>query len=232
MHNTKPPIKTNSNKFHEGIAESVKSTIGPFSPLFNLIWPSFHQKEIEKWREEVYLELERLSKNNEKYELQNLIENKEFTSILIQAIQIAHKNFQKEKLDQLKEIIIKSPVTEFNPDLKLFFINLIDKLAVIQIQILSTLKTKKVELEKIKNYESLLKFINSECNIKLHKHELKMYVLGLINNGLIRISNDFEDYKNEVYTSSNFIMAGGDNQSENYIIVLDTGLELLNFIES
>jgi hypothetical protein len=229
MSDTNPPEKTGSNKLHEGIGQFLRSCTGPASPLVSLIWPSFHQKEVEKWRNTVHLELEELGEKYEVFRLDNLRDNPEFTSILIQATQIATRNFQQEKLTHLRNVIINTPITPPSPDLKLTFVNFIDELSVNQIKILSLLHQHD-ETKTIESYPKLLSFFQDNHGLALSNHEFKMYMVGLETRGLIRISKDFDDFEDEVYISSKLLLEDGEHGVFNFILVLDTGVALLDFI--
>lgn len=230
IRNTKPPQKTISNEIHEGTGEMLRSFMGPVSPLLSFVWPSFHQKEVERWRNDVHNELIRLGETQDEYKIENLLNNSEFISILIQATQIASRNFQDEKLRHLKNIVLNTPITPPSPDIKLIFLNFIDELSVIQIKILSILNNRNTEIESIKSYPELFDFLTRICGLNISRHEFRMYLLGLVNKGLLRLSNDFDDFEDEIYTSHGMAIEDGKEKLNIYILVLNTGKSLLEFI--
>jgi hypothetical protein len=230
MSSTEPPRKDTITEIHENIGEFLKACSGPASPLVNLIWPSFHQKKVEQWRNEVHNKLEDLSKRYDPFSIENLQQSPEFTSVLIQSIQIAARNFQDEKLNFLKNAILNTPISELSTDLKLTFLNFLDELSVSHTQLLAILNEKINDIQVLPSLLEVYQYLNDNYNIDWTKHEFKMFILGLQTRGLIRISDDINDFPGEVTTLSSLIIDSEEASTEKFITVLETGQKFLKFI--
>ena len=230
MSKTEPPKKDSVTEIHEGIGEFLKACTGPASPLVSLIWPSFHQKRVEKWRNEVHLKIEELSDIHEQFTIKSLQENPEFTSILIQSTQIATRNFQEEKLIFLKNIIINTPSSYLKSDLKLTFLNFVDELSVSQIQLLSILNEKIGEIQILPSLPQIYNYLVENNSVEWTKHEFRLFISGLQTRGLIRLSDDIDDFAGEVTTTTLFSIGQEEATTERFIMVLETGEMFLDFI--
>lgn len=189
-----------------------------------------HQKEVEKWREAVHGKLEELGTTDTNFSLENLKNNSEFSSVLIRATQIAARNHQEKKLEYLKNIILNTPGSLFNPDLKLTFLNFIDELSVGQIQLLFSLYNKIKETQHLNGYQELYEFLKDELEVDWSKDILKMNMLALETRGLIWISKSFNDFEEEMFSSSHMSFNDEEKKEFKFIIILEAGKGLLNYI--
>ncbi|MCW3102425.1 MAG: hypothetical protein JWO09_865 [Bacteroidetes bacterium] len=232
MDSIKPPQETIISKVSGGTKESIKSFMGPASPLLDLIFPSFHQKRLEAWRENIYKALLELSKFQDEFAFERLRENEEFTSILIQAVQVASRNHQESKLNHLKNVILNTPESSLNTDIKLTFLRFVDELSVNHIKLLTSISQNEELLSEIENYLEFITLLKGkDAEIDWYNHEFKIYLMELISRGLIRVSDTVEDFEGEVFGLQTLLMSEVPKGKLPKIIVLETGKAFLDFIK-
>ena len=228
----KPPKKDLANLTHDSFKQFLKlSTANIANPLIDFVLPSFHQKEIEKWRQEVYNRIIDLEKRHNHVTIENLRNNTEFTTLLIECVQIANKTSQAQKLDMLRNGLINSIFEEIDINLKYYFFRLLDILTINHIILLDYFDNYQEGLHLLTTYEFIYKTIKKHFeDFHFKKHDLKLYLKTLESNGLIRISDELEDYENEVYTIDSLAINSG-NKNLPMILVLETGKDFLRFIK-
>ena len=224
----KPPKKDFANHLHEYFNEIAKTLTGGFlNPLIEVILPSFHQKQFEKWCSDVYRTLIELE--NEKITLDQLRDNNEFVSILKQTMVIASKNHEIEKLNMLKTALLNSLNTSISFDSKLIFTKMIDRLSVSHHLVLKILNEKIVDFKDLNKYQDIYNtFINFVPNSIISKRQFVYILDELERNRLIKLSKDIEDDK-KVKEASGFTEGYGDSNLP-FVIVTEFGKDYLNFI--
>lgn len=230
------PKRTDLNKIHDYLYSTINTlTFGIWDITAGKHYPSHYIERIEKWANEIKNAIINLSEKFSQFELKNLEKNDEFISILIHAHQLSVKNFQKEKLDYLKNMVINTPLFKYSFDYKIIFLRYIDELTLTHISILRIL----IEHENILSIPNTFEILLNQT-VKLDsryqdmdKHLFKNILVELEQKGLIRISPDYLDFDNEVYEESKMIF----ESSKNYknlpnLKVMNLGREFIDFIVS
>jgi hypothetical protein len=225
MENLEIPKETNSDKAHA----IVKGAIGaiPFvgsvaSETFGLILAQPITKRREKWMFAVVEELNKLEQTIEQFKIENLKNDDEFTTFLIEASQIAFKTHQEKKLEYLRNSICNYYKFNNEFDKKHSFIRIIDDLTPTHLNILQFICYNENHIiEHIKGFQGLLVLYN-EQDSSIDKYYFRKCVRDLEGVSLIRISGDFSD----------FIGGGGfaTDESAPSIKLLDFGKEFIDFV--
>lgn len=224
----KPPKKDFANHLHEYFNQTAKTLTGGFvNPLIDLILPSFHQKQFEKWCNDVYNSI--LDLENEKITLEQLRNNLEFISILKESMIIASKNHEQEKLLILKSGLLNSLKDSISYDNKLIFTRLIDELSVSHHIVLKTLNENNDSFKNLDKYQDIYNLFKEHSSYSIiTKRQLVFLLDDLDKNRLIKVSRDIEDDE-IVKEASRFVSAYGDN-SLPFITVTEFGRDYLDYI--
>jgi len=225
----KPPKKTLLTNSNEKLKEVLNLTIsGGMSFFINLIFPSIHEKRLEKWRDSVYTALIELSELKD-FSIESLKNNIEFITILKQCMLIASRNHQDEKLNFLKNIIINSIDSPLPIDYKLIFNRLVDELTPTHIEILKYTIDNNEVLKNTNKYEDYYKIIiQSNNRLNINRHEFLFFITELINRNLIIISKDVKEF--ELVKESIGRSSGIENENLPYIFVPDLGRYFMDYI--
>jgi hypothetical protein len=109
------------------------TTFGVFANLISEFIPNKRFLRLEKFAQEI---AEELSKLDNKIDT-NFITTDEFAFIFEQCFKAASENYQKEKLDSFKTIIVNSAINnKIDNDEREFFLNLTNSLTVLHLKIL------------------------------------------------------------------------------------------------
>ncbi|WP_344730227.1 hypothetical protein [Corallibacter vietnamensis] len=225
MSDLEVPKESSKDKAHsivKGAFGAIPFAGGVASETFGLILSQPITKRREEWMQAVVDKLKYLEQTSESFKIENLKENDEFVTFLIEASQIAFKTHQTEKLYYLQNSIGNYFDNQLEFDKKHSFLRIIDELTPTHFIILSYISLNENYIAgSIKGYESLLEHYLKN-NPKIDKYYFRKCVRDLENVSLIRISGDFHDY----------IGGGGfaiDERAPS-IKLLDFGAELIKYI--
>ena len=224
----KPPKKDFANHLHKYFNQTAKTLTGGFvNPLIDVILPSFHQKQFEKWCHDVYNAI--LDLEDRKITLEQLRDNLEFVSLLKESMIIASKNHEHEKLLILKSGLLNSLKDSVPYDNKLIFTRLIDSLSVSHHIVLKTLNENIDSFKNLDKYQDIHGlFQEYSGNLIITKRQLIFLLDDLDKNRLIKVSRDIEDVE-IVKEASRLVTGYGDNNLP-FITVTDFGKDYLNYI--
>jgi hypothetical protein len=165
--------------------------------LFNALVQTPLQRKTQIFMEEV---AEKLLEHGIKIaELQN---NEYFKSILIETIIVAMKTHNQQKREMLKTAIIHSALgITIDDDSAVLFVRYIDELTSKHILLLRQLHLHPEPLRTIKGYEELYKLFSEEIGSPVSKDAFKFLCEDLAIRGLIRISQDIDDFV-DIYEAS------------------------------
>jgi hypothetical protein len=226
MSNLEVPKESSKDKVHsmiKGAFGAIPFAGGVASETFGLILSQPITKRRDEWMQAVVDKLNYLEKTCESFKIENLKDNDEFVSFLIEASQIAFKTHQTEKLHYLQNSIGNFFDNQLEYDKKQSFLRIIDELTPTHFIILNYIAENEGYIAgSIKAYEFLLEHY-LQNNPAIDKYYFRKCVRDLENVSLIRISSDFQDY----------IGGGGYATDERApsIKLLDFGSELINYIK-
>ncbi|WP_340153452.1 hypothetical protein [uncultured Marivirga sp.] len=226
--NIEVPRESPVDKVHsvvKGAIGSLPLVGGVASEVFGMVVNQPITKRREQWMEAVVHELEKLQKEKQGFDLQNLKDNEEFVSFLIETSQIAVKNHQEEKIRRLKNSIGNYFRYDIEYDKKFSYLRIIDELSVQHIKILMFIKNRQSHLLNMKGFDDLYKYF-CEHSVSIDKHFFRKCFRDLENLSLISINNYFNEFN--ITKNSGFI---DQKQLElNPIILLEFGSEFISFI--
>ena len=232
MKEIKIPNKTIDDYLHQifvkGAAGSVPAFGSLFKEIFTMIIPSSLEERRQIWMEEITSAINYLFQKDENF-IENIRENEEFTSIIIEATQFALKSHQDEKIKLFRNAIIGSVAIDTSFYFKQTFLRLIDELHPEQIIILNILKNEKEKIIMLESYDDFNSFFLNHENLKkitpiLTRH----FLLDLDKRGLIIISSSIGELKGYIKEYSTIVE--GNNESLPFISITDLGLDFLRFI--
>ncbi len=208
MNNSKfsPPKPTTGDTAHR-VVKSLISPIQGATELFEQFVSPPLDKRLDRWREYVGEALYMLE-HSLGFNLEKLQSNEKFITVVTQTTRVAIQNHQKEKLTALRNTIINSALhKDIADDLQLIFIRFIDELTPSHLLLLKFFVEFESELIKLRSYSDLLKFVNShfEHSNDLARDEFLMLIGDLSTRGLIRVSQDIDDF-DDIYKASLFLL--------------------------
>ncbi len=206
----------------KGALGVIPSVGGVASETFGLILSPPITRRREKWMEAVVEKLNNLEKSLNSFKIENLKDDDEFVTFLIEVSQIAFKTHQDEKLTYLRNTISNYFSTQLEFDKKHSFLRVIDELTPTHLKILKYIAAnEEYIIAEIEGFEKLLEHYEKN-HPTVDKYYFRKCVRDLENASLIRISGDFSDY----------IGGGGyaTDESAPSIKLLDYGSELIQYI--
>ncbi|HAK73125.1 MAG TPA: hypothetical protein DCP36_05210 [Sporomusaceae bacterium] len=134
------PKETTGDYVHaimKGEISSIPLVGGPAAELFGLIIAPPISKRRDEWFSLLGQELNRLSNEIDKFNLDKLVHNEAFITTILHATQIALRNHQMEKLIALRNAVINSAVQETADEgLNTYFLSVVDNLTEWHLRIL------------------------------------------------------------------------------------------------
>ena len=119
---------------------------GVINEFLNLTIKSPLEKRQKEWLESLYLEIEKLKEKQKEFESDKLKVNDNFISSFTRASQIAIKTHEREKIEYLRNAVINSVDSNSQSFEQTIFLNYIDILTPVHIDILKTILDKKSSL--------------------------------------------------------------------------------------
>jgi hypothetical protein len=215
-----PPKPTSEDTAHM-VTKVLMSPIQGLPDLFEHVFTPPFQKRLLAWRECV----------GEAFELENLQSNEKFVTIILQATRIAIQNHQKEKLNALRNAIVSSVYhQDISEDLQLIYIRFIDELTPSHLLLLKFLVKFEPEIVKLKSYPELFDFFHAhyEYSNALYRDEFKMLIGDLSTRGLLRISQDIDDFE-DIYEAS-FTIREETNDSLPRVLITQIAKDFIRYI--
>jgi hypothetical protein len=198
------------------------------NPLIDFILPSFHQKLFEKWCENIYHAIIELEKK--KISKIELLEDKEFISLLKECISIASKTHQIEKHELLKRILINHFENDFSFDSKLMFTKLVDTLTLSHFSLLFLLNKHFKEIKEIEVFKEIVEILNKDSlieTIPVNSYRMLLHDLEKLN----LIATGALKFKTQV--KQPFVMsAGGEDKTLPFILITDFGKDFIKYLET
>lgn len=137
-------FKPSAGDYIHSAAKAAASMIpvagGPLAEFINLIEPPLSRRKNE-WFRYVLSEIERLKEKTESFTIENLAQNEQFLTMLMQATQVAIRNHQAEKIEALKNALLHSILNDppVDESMQMVFLHLIDVMTPWHILVLSFL---------------------------------------------------------------------------------------------
>lgn len=222
-----PPKATTGDTAHL-VAKAMLTPLWGASELFERLVSSPLNKRTNEWMENVGGFLE----HNFGYDLENLASNEKFVTVFVQATRIAAQNHQKEKLDALRNGIVSSALNpDISDDLQLIYLRFIDELTPSHLSLLKFFVVHRRKISKLKSYPAIFDFIRTSSSKQenvLSRDAFKMLLGDLSARGLIRVSQDIDDFE-DIYAASSILSEETDDSLPR-ILVTQIAKDFIRFI--
>ena len=222
----RPPKESATDRVYsvvKGIIGAIPVAGSLAAEIFSLILVPPINKRREEWMNAVANKLQALELDYQDYSIENLKDNPEFVSFLIESTQVALKTHQEEKLLALQNGIFNFFLAEsIEYDKKYSFVKIMDEISAFHMNVLAFLaKNENHIITEIRGYEALhqLYSVNKDS---VDKFFFRKSVRDLEAHSLIRVSGDFRDF----IRGTGFATDSGAPS----IKVLDLGHDFLRFI--
>lgn len=229
----KPPKETGGDHVH-AVARSGLGAI-PFGgtaaiEIFNKIITPPIESRRDEWRQLVGERLQKLDAEG-KIDLEELAADEEFATIILQATQTAIRNHQQQKLIALSNAVVNSAMgINIKEDVRLILIRYVDELVPSHLTLLRLFSDNESKLANVKSYEQLYQELKKLDVDSTNRDELKLLCGDLINRGLLRISQQLEDYEDIYHGPGRLLLEGDDDRPS--LIVTEFGRNLLEFVKT
>lgn len=222
-----PPKPSTGDTAHL-VLSAIFSPIPGAAELFGKFITPPLEKRRDIWMQEVADTLERLEANRG-LTLEELTNNEAFASVVLQATYVAIRNHHEEKRRSLANCIFNaSSASDIEADLQLAFIRYIDELSLSHIVLLRAIRDRYNEFASFKSYESLYQLFQTNFTNAPTRDAFKMMCLDLQGRGLIRISQDIEEF-NGIYEASALLLEKTKDDLPR-VIISQIGQQFLTFI--
>lgn len=212
------------------VANELLSIIPGAAGLFQRFVTPPLEKRQNAWMQEVATAIKRLEQNIG-LTTEELAENEAFASVVLQATYVAIRNHHEEKKRALTNCIFNAGTTStIAIDLQLNFVRYIDELSPFHIQLLRAIKERSAEIASLRSYETFYKLIYQNSTNPPTRDVFKMMCLELQGRGLIRISQDIEDFEG-VFEASLWLREDTIDDLPR-VMISEVGIQFLEFISS
>lgn len=230
------PVETAGDAAHSS-AKALLNIIpivgGTLTEIFNLLVMPPIEKRRNEWMVTVVKSLQILEEG-QKGIVQDLANNQEFISILIETSLHASKTHLVEKHKKLRNALINSIQNEFTYDIKQVYVNFINELTLTHIEVLKVVFEKPYSLVEAKSYQLIYDSLNqgkSEILTGMEISTFRFLLKDLESKGLLFISRELSDIENQV-SKAGYLLLGGSKEMLPYVKVTDFGLNFLKFVET
>jgi hypothetical protein len=217
--------------------------MGAALEILNMVLTPPVEKRRDKWAQNVSEVIQELYKRKA-LTVEDLRDNEEFISLLLQATNNWFKTHEEEKRRMLKNALLNSIESGFQYDIQKIFLNLIDELTVSHIQVLKTLDEHRLYLGTVKDVFGLHRILPQGDKYGTTKKRVfipainpieitqLMYIVNdLKSKNLLYVSDGFKDNNNEVHEITLRAMEDGQSQGKPFLKVSDLGSHFLKYIE-
>ncbi len=214
------PVYDELKEAVEVLLKGIPVIGGSLAYLIHTTLPNLWQKRVSDFLHEIAVEVEKVKDNVDK----SIIEREEFSYIFEKTIRSVMQNYQKEKIECFKAILIHSLIpTDIKTEEKEFFLNLVNEMTVTHIKILHLLYDpdafNKKQGNRIKNggIGSRMQIFSS-CFPELTEPLLRTALSDLDSKGLTRVGPALN------------ITISGTDISKLTNLITDFGKKFINFI--
>tara|TARA_R110000824_G_scaffold83050_1_gene208170 strand:- start:809 stop:1534 length:726 start_codon:yes stop_codon:yes gene_type:complete len=211
---------------------------GSLAEAFDAIVIPPIQKRRKEWMQMVVEKLKELHEAN-KDKLEEILNDEGFQSLLISSSIHAFKTHQIEKKEHLRNGLLNSIESENSYELNQQFINFIDVLSLLHINVLNHIHLCQSELNKINKISLYYDACKSgtlgghvcsgisELEISVFRFLLK----DLESKGLVMLSSDLTDLENKVFESTSLTTDDVETVELPFIQITQFGIDFINFIK-
>ena len=208
------PVETTGDKAHttaRALISAVPVVGGGLVEALNYILGPPIESRRDEWRKEVSALINELQ-NSAGVDVEELVRNDEFVSVLIQASQAAVKTHKQEKILRLRNVVKNTASTSVEFDMIMLFLSYLERLTEYHMKMLTLIDDnyQKVTTGEALEYDECERYIESQCL----PDQLEL---------ASRIRSELEDLG---FIDSETILEKG------YMVLSDHGREFYDFIAS
>jgi hypothetical protein len=225
-----------SERFIKGVLGIVPFAGTALGELFSVVIPPSIEKRRNNWMSEVSTVLNELMSNNANL-INDLKDNEEFISLLLETSQLALKTHRDEKLKLFSQALKNSINIDFNFFVKETYIRYIEELNPNQISILNFIHRYQ---DRIKDVDSFQKYYNllTKGSVGLSPTidstfditTVRFFMQDLDKKGLILISHSIEELE-DLVRENDYITTESKKGDLPYIKITQFGVNFLKMVE-
>lgn len=161
-----PIVESSEDKAHlvaRGVIAAIPMLGGTALELFSALLEPPLEKRKREWMIEISEVVNNLQKNYE-LDIEALVHDEQFISILLATSQKAVLTHKKEKLARLKNVLVNSAVKKVDYDVSMLFLSYLDTLSEFHIRMLDLIvqNQMKIETENALTYDDCERYIETE----------------------------------------------------------------------
>jgi len=201
---------------------------GSLSEIFKaLLKPSINRRT-ENWMNEIGQGLLELEKR-QKLDYEELSNNDDFITILIQASWTAVRNHQEEKIKALRNAVINTASNiDLTNDMQLLFIRYIDELTPTHITILKFFIDNELKIARVTSFIELHQAFVHETSMIIDEMYFKLICEDLKIRCLVRISESIQDFPG--INIQRKAISFGPEEGDNILVVSKIGKDFIKYI--
>jgi hypothetical protein len=198
--NSKTLSMTKGDHAHTGVRALISAIpiVGsPFEIIFSKYYPSPIDKRRDNLLQSVYEGLEKLKQKYQDITPESLAKNDVFVTVLLNAISVAIRNHQKEKVEALRNAILNTAIRiDIDENMQMILLRYIDILTPLHLKMLALLENPKGYMEKVgrpfpsdiisTGLDAMIQHAIPELHRK--REDVRIVFQDLYNNGLINTS--------------------------------------------
>lgn len=222
----------------KAILSSVPTVGGVASELFNTLITSPIERRRKEWMESVTSALMKLESNQSGW-LETIKKDEEFNSLLITASISAFKTHLKEKRKGLKNCLFNSINSNSSFETKQLYMRFVDELTIPHLQVLEFLVQFEDRITSVDEYQKIYNILiegTTDPSVpRMERIEVSVFrflLKDLEAKGLIYISSDMRDIKNQVYESVTLVSEEVEDNKLPFIKATEFGKDFLTILKS
>ena len=234
------PIKENKADYAHRFVKSALGAV-PFAgtalgELFSVILPPSIESRREKWMNEISIVLNDLLEKNDNL-INELKDNEDFISLLLETSQLALKTHREEKLKLYSKALKNSISIDIDFFVQETYIRYIEELNPNQIMILDFIESNQEKLIEVNSYQKYYNLLTKgtiglspSLDSSIDSSTVRFFLQDLDKKGLIIISDSIEELEGFV-RESNYLITGDSKDGLPYIKITEFGKKFLKMIE-
>src|SRR5690606_26652153 len=151
--NLKPLSMTKADHAHTGIRAIISAipVVGsPFEIIFSKYYPSPIDKRRDNLLQSVYEGLEKLKVQYQELTPESLAKSDVFVTVLLNAISIAIKNHQKEKIEALRNAVLNAAIgIDIDENMQMILLRYVEALTPLHLKLLTLMENPREYMQKV-----------------------------------------------------------------------------------
>lgn len=222
----------------KAILSLVPTIGGVASELFNILVTSPIEKRRQEWMESITASLLKLESKQSGW-LETIKKDEEFHSLLITASISAFRTHLKEKREGLRNCLFNSIRSNASFEIKQLYMRFVDELTIPHLQILQFLIQFEDRITLVDEYQKVYNILiegTTDPSVprmeRIEVSAFRFLLKDLEAKGLVYISSDMRDIKNQVYESVTLVSEDVEDSKLPFIKATEFGKDFLILLQS